>query len=123
MQNLLSVEDVTKITGKSKSTIYRKTVEGTFPKPVEVPSTTVRGPKTKKMWSEKEVLQWNAPDPAQQENVARLEQNYEQEDLNPFSNSPWNNMPDEPKWYVKHKFLVLAAIGGLLAGIIGSVWG
>ena len=71
MPKLLSIEEVMKITRKAKPTIYRRTAEGTFPQPVEVPSTALRGPKTKKMWSEKEVLQWNAPDPAQQENVGR----------------------------------------------------
>jgi len=121
MQKLLSIEEVMKITGKSKSTIYRRTAKGKFPKPVEVPSKTARGPKTKKTWPEKEIRQW-VFEPAQQENIARQVQSYE-EDINPFSNSPWTNLPDAPKWYVKHKFLVLAAIGGLLAGIIGNVWG
>lgn len=136
MQKLLSIEEVMKITGKAKPTIYRRTAEGTFPIPVEVPSTALRGPKTKKMWGEQDIMAWKGEMkfvPQKEnivldngENIGRQEQNHEQpvkEQVNPFSNSPWTNLPDEPKWYVKHKFLVWAAIGGLLAGIIGSVWG
>ena len=96
-----------------------------------MPSTALRGPKTKKMWDEKDIMAWKREMkfvPKKEnivldngENIGRQEQNHEQ--VNPFSNNPWTNLLDEPKWYVKHKFLVLAAIGGLLAGIIGSVWG
>tara|TARA_R110000803_G_scaffold164288_1_gene228026 strand:+ start:97 stop:519 length:423 start_codon:yes stop_codon:yes gene_type:complete len=136
MPKLLSIEEVMKITRKAKPTIYRRTAEGTFPQPVEVPSTALRGPKTKKMWDEQAVIRWVGEmkrTPKDEnigldngEDIARQEQNHEEilkNLVNPFSNSPWAKLKDTQKWYVKHKFVILAAIGGLLAGIIGSVWG
>ena len=129
MQKLLSIEEVMKITGKAKPTIYRRTAEGTFPTPVEVPSTALRGPKTKKMWDEKDIMAWKREMkfvPKKEnivldngENIGRQEQNHEQ--VNPFSNNPWTNLLEEPKWYVKHKLLVRAVVTAIVAGAAAAI--
>ena len=129
MQKLLSIEEVMKITGKAKPTIYRRTAEGTFPIPVEVPSTALRGPKTKKMWDEKDIMAWKREMkfvPKKEnivldngENIGRQEQNHEQ--VNPFSNNPWTNLLEEPKWYVKHKLLVRAVVTAIVAGAAAAI--
>ena len=129
MQKLLSIEEVMKITGKAKPTIYRRTAEGTFPIPVEVPSTALRGPKTKKMWDEKDIMAWKREMkfvPKKEnivldngENIGRQEQNHEQ--INPFSNNPWTNLLEEPKWYVKHKLLVRAVVTAIVAGAAAAI--
>ncbi len=101
LKKLLSIDEVCDVIGVSKPTIYRKVKQGLFPSPLKVPTTATRGPKMVNRWDEALVLDYCLKMEAQEK------------------------VPDAPTvhpepWYAQHHFSVLAAIGGLLAGL--AVW-
>lgn len=53
LDRLLRRREVEEITGLSRSAIYRKISEGTFPRPVKIGSTAVR-------WRESDIEAWMA---------------------------------------------------------------
>ena len=134
MKKLISIDEVCKVTQVSKPTIYRKVKQGLFPSPIKVPTTATRGPKTVNRWFENEVLDYclrnNLHKQAETVNAMAEEIKEEVQEAgsevviarNEFENRGDDDAPTanpEP-WYVQHHFAVMAAIGGLLAGL--AVW-
>lgn len=58
MKDLLTLDEVAKIANVSKPTIYRRVKHNGFPKPIKVPRTGDRGPKTINRWERAEVMGW-----------------------------------------------------------------
>ena len=55
---LIDINEVCEITKLSRSTVYKKVKDGTFPAPGKVPSPSSRGPRLVNRWDEKEVKYW-----------------------------------------------------------------
>ena len=134
MKKLLSIDEVCDVTRVSKPTIYRKVKQGLFPSPLKVPTTATRGPKMVNRWDEALVLDYclkmNLHKQAVHANAVAQEIRQEVQEEVPevviardeFEDH-WDDdaptMHPEP-WYVRHHFAVMAAVGGLLAGL--AVW-
>ena len=58
MKNLLTLDETAKLAKVSKVTLQRRIKENAFPKPVKVPRTGNRGPKTVNRWKREDVMQW-----------------------------------------------------------------
>ena len=58
MKDLLTLEEVAEIAKVSKPTIYRRVKHNGFPKPIKVPRTGDRGPKTVNRWERGQVIGW-----------------------------------------------------------------
>ena len=58
MKDLLTLDEVAKIAKVSKRTIYRRVKHNGFPKPIKVPRTGDRGPKTINRWERGQVMGW-----------------------------------------------------------------
>lgn len=93
---LLTVEEVCAIAKISKPTIYRRVKKGTFPPPMKVPSTANRGPKLVNRWS-----------------LSEIESHYSDK-LQRRDDSKAEEALPEP-WYVVHRHVLTAVVGGVLA--------
>jgi predicted DNA-binding transcriptional regulator AlpA len=111
MKDLITIEEVCSLAKVSKPTVYRKVKLGEFPAPVKVPTTATRGPKMVNRWERSAVLSHCI------QNVQRAAVNIPVED----TDAHWDTAP-EP-WYVKHKFILQAAVGGFLAAIAFALFG
>jgi predicted DNA-binding transcriptional regulator AlpA len=127
MKKLISIDEVCKVTRVSKPTIYRKVKKGLFPSPVKVPTTATRGPKMVNRWEENAVLDYclrnNLHKQAAAVNAMAAEIEQEVIIAHDEHDQHWHEdiPPANPEpWYVQHHFAVMAAIGGLLAGL--AVW-
>jgi len=58
MSDLIDVSVAAEMTGLSEQTIYRRTRQGSFPKPLLDDTHLPRGPKKLKRWDRKEVAGW-----------------------------------------------------------------
>ena len=58
MSDLIDVSVAAEMTGLSEQTIYRRTRQGSFPKPLLVDTHLPRGPKKLKRWVRQEVAGW-----------------------------------------------------------------
>jgi predicted DNA-binding transcriptional regulator AlpA len=58
MKDLLTLDEVAQIANVSKPTIYRRVKHNGFPKPIKVPRTGDRGPKTVNRWERGQVMGW-----------------------------------------------------------------
>jgi predicted DNA-binding transcriptional regulator AlpA len=58
MKDLLTLDEVAQIANVSKPTIYRRVKHNGFPKPIKVPRTGDRGPKTINRWERGQVMGW-----------------------------------------------------------------
>ena len=118
MKDLLTLDEVAQIANVSKPTIYRRVKHNGFPKPIKVPRTGDRGPKTINRWERGQVMGWlmkgNDPEwmkqPLRQINntvnkvdAARQVQDFAPEDTDHESKGFWNN------------HILLALIGGVAA--------
>tara|TARA_R110000772_G_scaffold40153_1_gene94084 strand:+ start:721 stop:1098 length:378 start_codon:yes stop_codon:yes gene_type:complete len=121
MKKLITIDEVCEIARMSKPTIYRKIKSGDFPKPIKVPTTANRGPKLVNRWDEKIIcdhmllINLTKAKDAELIVITPPEETDEHwhEDIPPA-------IAELGPWYKKNKHLVLAAVGGLLAGL--AVW-
>ena len=122
MKKLLSIDEVCNVTQVSKPTVYRKVKKGDFPAPIKVPTTATRGPKMVNRWEEPEVLDYCLRMNMHKQAVAEHKiimadmakedhDDHWHEDIPPANPEPW---------YVRNHYAVMAAVGGLLAGL--AVW-
>jgi len=118
MKDLLTLDEVAKIANVSKPTIYRRVKHNGFPKPIKVPRTGDRGPKTINRWERGQVMGWlmkgNDPqwmkqplktidETVKKVDAARQVQDFAPEDTDHESKGFWNN------------HILLALIGGVAA--------
>ena len=135
MKKLLSIDEVCDVTRVSKPTIYRKVKQGLFPSPLKVPTTATRGPKMVNRWDEALVLDYclkmNLHKQAVHASAVGEEIKAEVQEAvsevviarGEFEDHSWDDeesTTDLEPWYVRHHFAVMAAVGGLLAGL--AVW-
>jgi predicted DNA-binding transcriptional regulator AlpA len=116
MKDLLTLDEVAKIANVSKPTIYRRVKHNGFPKPIKVPRTGDRGPKTINRWERGQVMGWlmkgNDPQWMKQplktidETVKTVDA--ARQDTDHESKGFWNN------------HALLALIGGMAAAL--AVW-
>lgn len=138
-EELIDIDEVAKLAGISRNTIYRRIVSDTFPKPQKVPSPHIRGPRTVNRWRKEDILNWRVQDDAyfrrSQEKHMRggggpvidptlpnVEYYFEPDfDMGKQKGRIiLNFQPSEAKkWRIKPMFIT-AAIAGILCGIL---WG
>jgi predicted DNA-binding transcriptional regulator AlpA len=111
MKDLITIEEVCSLAKVSKPTVYRKVKLGEFPAPVKVPTTATRGPKMVNRWERNAVLSHCIQNV---QRAATAAVNIPVED----TDAHWDTAP-EP-WYVEHKFVLQAVVGGTLAAL--AVW-
>jgi len=109
MKDLIPIDEVCRLAQVSKPTVYRKVRSGDFPNPVKVPTTASRGPKMVNRWDRGAVLAWCFKRNA---SLTAVDVAVEETDAH------WDTAP-EP-WYVEHKFVLQAIVGGMLAAL--TVW-
>lgn len=109
MKDLIPIDEVCRLAQISKPTVYRKVRSGDFPNPVKVPTTATRGPKMVNRWDRGAVLAWCFKKNA---SLTAVDAAVEETDEH------WDTAP-EP-WYVEHKFVLQAIVGGMLAAL--AVW-
>ena len=109
MKDLIPIDEVCRLAQVSKPTVYRKVRSGDFPNPVKVPTTASRGPKMVNRWDRGAVLAWCFKRNA---SLTAVDAAVEETDAH------WDTAP-EP-WYVEHKFVLQAIVGGMLAAL--AVW-
>ena len=112
MKDLITIEEVCDLAQVSKPTVYRKVKVGEFPSPVKVPTTASRGPKMVNRWERGAILAWCFKNNAER---LAVDVTYEETDAH------WD--ADHEPWYVKHKFILQAAVGGFLAAIAFALFG
>ena len=125
MKDLLTLDEVAKIANVSKPTIYRRLKHTDFPKPVKVPRTADRGPKTINRWERGQVMGWlmKGNDPQWmkqpikdiQETVKTVDE--APKDYDPAESIIWSEPEDtahEPRGFWNNHVL-LALIGGVAA--------
>jgi predicted DNA-binding transcriptional regulator AlpA len=112
MKDLITIEEVCDLAQVSKPTVYRKVKVGEFPSPVKVPTTATRGPKMVNRWERGAILAW-----CFKNNAERLAVDVAVEE----TDAHWDT--DHEPWYVKHKFILQAAVGGFLAAIAFAYFG
>ena len=118
MKKLIKLEEVCVIARMSAPTIYRKIKAHEFPRPIKVPTTATRGPKLVNRWDEDVVLNFMLAQnmkKARQAEVIIISPPVEEMDEH------WDL--DQEPWHVKHKYPLMAAVGGLLAGLGVGLFG
>ena len=108
MKDLLTIDEVVELANISKPTVYRKVKTGDFPKPKKVPRPTNRGPEKVNRWEEDDVMKWAINNgKAEAEDAINLGIHTE---------------PETTSFYEKHRFVINAAVGGALAGLLWALF-
>lgn len=63
---LIDINEVCEITKLSKSTVFKKIKDGTFPEIQKTPSPSSRGPKLVNRWDKAEIIDWAFDDDVQE---------------------------------------------------------
>lgn len=128
MKDLLTLEEVAEIAKVSKPTIYRRVKHNGFPKPIKVPRTGDRGPKTVNRWERGQVIGWlmkgndpewlkqpikNIDDTMKKVDAARQVQDFAPED----NDTIVIKKLDEPRTKPEQHML-MAIVGGLAAAAV-----
>lgn len=128
MKDLLTLEEVAEIAKVSKPTIYRRVKHNGFPKPIKVPRTGDRGPKTVNRWERGQVIGWlmkgNDPEWLKQpiktidDTMKKVDAARQVQDFAPEDNDPIViKKLDEPRTKPEQHML-MAIVGGLAAAAV-----
>ena len=127
MNDLITIKEVCSIAKMSQSTVYRKVKRDEFPAPVKVPTTAARGPRLVNRWERRAV---------KNHCITRLKQcaintaraldgdlgGAEAEVYKAKNATNVSSAAHEP-WFVKHKFVLQAVVGGFLAATALAYFG
>jgi len=125
MSDLIDVSVAAEMTGLSEQTVYRRTRQGTFPKPLLVDTHLPRGPKELKRWDRKEVAGWVMKNGIDNMENARAQADDASflgmvDEMDKDVTSIWQRFD---AWYEANKFVAVPGIVGTLIGLAYWVFG
>ena len=126
MSDLIDVSVAAEMTGLSEQTIYRRTRQGTFPKPLLVDTHLPRGPKKLKRWVRQEVAGWmlnngidnKANGKAQAEDASFIGM-IDDMDKDMSGYIQWVKVEKADAWYEANKYTLVPFI---VAAVAGFFW-
>ena len=128
MKDLLTLDEVAQIANVSKPTIYRRVKHNGFPKPIKVPRTGDRGPKTINRWERGQVMGWlmkgNDPQWMKQpirdidETMKKVDAARQVQDFSPEEEKPIVITKLEEPRTKPDQHMLMAIVGGLAAAAV-----